>query len=93
MMVIFTVALSMIFAWLRFRSGSVWPSTLAHAAINAQAGFPIVFLSRADSLLGAPIGVIGLIPMIAFAIWLAFTGRLKPDVPQATITNMGVQGA
>jgi membrane protease YdiL (CAAX protease family) len=93
MMVIFTVALSMIFAWLRFRSGSVWPSTLAHAAINAQAGFAILFLSRADSLLGAPVGLVGLIPMIAFAIWLAVTGRLKPDLPQATITDVEVQGA
>jgi len=84
MMVVFTIALSMIFAWLRFRSGSVWPSTLAHAAFNAQAGFAIVFLSQADSLLRAPIGLIGLIPTIAFAIWLAATGRLKPDANQST---------
>jgi CAAX protease family protein len=83
MMVVFTIALSMIFAWLRFRSGSVWPSTLAHAAFNAQAGFAIVFLSQADSLLRAPIGLIGLIPTIAFAIWLAATGRLKPDTNQS----------
>ncbi len=85
MMVIFTVALSMIFGWLRFRSGSVWPSTLAHAAINAQAGFAIIFLSQADSLLRAPIGIIGLLPTIAFAIWLAVTGRLKPDVQQENV--------
>jgi membrane protease YdiL (CAAX protease family) len=85
MMVIFTVALSMIFSWLRFRSGSVWPSTLAHAAFNAQAGFAIVFLSQADSLLRAPIGLIGLLPTIAFAIGLAVTGRLKPDLPQASL--------
>ena len=90
MMVIFTVALSMIFAWLRFRSGSVWPSTLAHAAFNAQAGFAIVFLSQADSLLRAPIGLIGLLPTIAFAIWLAVTGKLKPDLPQATVTEPAV---
>lgn len=87
LMVVFTVALSMIFAWLRFRSGSVWPSTLAHAAINAQAGFAIVFLSQADSLLRAPIGLIGLIPMIAFAIWLAATGRLKPGTNQTYATE------
>ena len=87
MMVIFTVALSMIFACLRFRSGSVWPSTLAHAAFNAQAGFAIVFLSQADSLLRAPIGLIGLLPTIAFAIWLAVTGRLKPDLPPTTVTE------
>src|SRR2546421_4611189 len=79
MMVLFIVSLSMIFTWLRFRSGSVWPSTVAHAAFNAQAGFGILLLSHADSLVAAPIGIIGLIPMIAFAIWLAATGRLKPE--------------
>lgn len=77
MMVVFTVALGMIFTWLRFRSGSVWPSTLAHAAFNAQVGFGVIFLSSADSLLRAPIGIIGLIPMLVLAIALAVTGRLK----------------
>lgn len=90
LMVIFTVSLSMIFSWLRFRSGSVWPSTLAHAAFNAQAGFAIVFLSQADSMLSAPIGLIGLLPTIAFAIWLAVSGKLKPDLPQATVTEPAV---
>ncbi len=87
MMVVFTTALGMIFAWLRFRSGSVWPSTLAHAALNAQAGFAVVFLSQGDSLIAAPIGILGLIPMIAFAIWLAVTGRLKPPPDTATETT------
>jgi uncharacterized protein len=82
MMVIFTVALGMIFAWLRFRSGSVWPSTLSHAAINAQAGFGILLLTPADSLLRVPIGLIGLVPMIIFAIWLAVTGRLRAESDQ-----------
>src|SRR2546421_552069 len=68
-MVIFTVSLSMIFAWLLFHFGSIWPSTLAHAAINAQAGFGLLLLSRADSLLGVPLGIIGLVPMIAVAIF------------------------
>jgi membrane protease YdiL (CAAX protease family) len=83
MMVIFTVALGMIFAWLRFRSGSVWPSTLSHAAINAQAGFGVLLLTPADSLLRAPIGLIGLVPMIIFAIWLAVTGRLRAQSDQS----------
>ena len=83
MMVIFTVALGMIFAWLRFRSGSVWPSTLAHAAYNAQAGFGAILLSPADSLLRAPIGLIGLIPMLLIAIGLAITGRLRAEPDNA----------
>ena len=80
-MVVFTVSLGIVFAWLRFRSGSVWPSTLAHAAFNAQAGFGLLFLSPANPLLRSPIGIIGLAPMIAFAIWLIATGRLKVMVP------------
>jgi membrane protease YdiL (CAAX protease family) len=79
MMIVLTVSLSCIFAWLRFRSGSVWPSTLAHATLNAQAGFGTLVLSQGDSLLAAPIGLLGLIPMIALALWLAFTGKLRPE--------------
>jgi uncharacterized protein len=84
MMVVFTTALSVIFAWLRFRSGSVWPSTLAHAAINAQAGFGLLVLSTGDALLRSPIGILGLIPMIAFAVWLALTGRVRAETTEVT---------
>ncbi|HEY0756645.1 MAG TPA: CPBP family glutamic-type intramembrane protease [Ktedonobacteraceae bacterium] len=77
MMMLFCVALSIIFAWLRFRSGSIWTTVLAHAAINAQAGFALLMLSNGDSLLRAPIGLLGLIPMLACAIFLVVTGRLK----------------
>lgn len=84
MMVVFTVALGMIFAWLRFRSGSVWSSTLAHAAFNAQAGLGVILLSSADSLLRAPIGLIGLIPMLLIAIGLGVTGRLRAEPDNVT---------
>ena len=79
MMVVFTVAIGVIFAWFRFRSGSVWPSTLSHAAFNAQAGFGLVFLSVGNTFLRPPIGLIGLAPMIVFAIWLIATGRLNVE--------------
>ncbi len=82
MMMLFCVALSIIFTWLRFRSGSIWTTVLAHAAINAQAGFAILLLSPADSLLRPPIGLLGLLPMFAFATFLVLTGRLKPDTVQ-----------
>jgi membrane protease YdiL (CAAX protease family) len=87
MMVVFTTSFGIVLAWLRFRSGSVWPSTLAHAAYNAQAGFGAIFLSTADSLFRAPIGLIGLIPMIVFAIWLAVTGRLNPTPARIAETS------
>jgi membrane protease YdiL (CAAX protease family) len=79
-MALFTVALGVVFAWLRFRSGSVWPSTLAHAAINAQAGFAALTLApAADSLLRPPVGLIGVVPIAALAVALVATGRLRPS--------------
>lgn len=78
MMMLFCILLSIIFAWLRFRSCSVWPPTLAHAAVNAQAGFAILFLSEGDSLFRAPPGLLGLVPPCIFALFLVVTGRLKP---------------
>jgi len=79
MMVVFTTALGIIFAWFRFCSGSVWPSTLSHAAFNAQTGFGVLFLSPGNPFLRPPIGLLGLAPMIAFAIWLIVTGRLRVE--------------
>jgi membrane protease YdiL (CAAX protease family) len=76
-MVLFTVAASLVFAWLRFRSDSVFPSTLAHGALNAQAGFVVLALSRTDSLLGAPVGLVGVVPFAAFAAWLVASARLS----------------
>jgi len=61
---------SALFAPLRLRSGSVWPSTLAHAALNAQAGLVYVLLAPRDSLIGAPIGLIGIAVLFAFAVVL-----------------------
>ena len=85
MMLVGTAAMGVIFAWLRFRSGSVWPSTLAHAALNAQAGLGFVFLSPGDPLIRPPAGILGLIPMIALALWLAATKQVAPDASRRTI--------
>ena len=93
MMVVFTTALGVIFAWFRFRSGSVWPSTLSHAAINAQAGFGLLFLSPGNPLLRPPLGLIGLAPMIVFAIWLIVTGRLRVWRTSAVESANGGQAA
>lgn len=79
MMTLFCVSLSMVFTWLRFRSGSTWTTVLAHAAFNAQAGFALLMLSPADSLLRAPLGLLGLVPVILFATFLAVSGRLRAE--------------
>lgn len=76
MMVVFTVCLGVFEAWLRFRSGSIWPCVLAHAAINAQAGLVLLALTTGNSLVQAPLGVLGLIPMALVAVALLWSGRL-----------------
>jgi uncharacterized protein len=83
-MVLVTIVLSVVYAWLRFRSGSVWPSTLAHAAANAQLGIALLVLAPAgDSLLRPPLGLIGVAPAAVLALILLVTGRLNPTpVPE-----------
>jgi membrane protease YdiL (CAAX protease family) len=82
-MVLVTVPLSVIYAWLCFRSGSVWPSTLAHAAANAQSGITLlVLLPAGDSLIRPPLGLIGVIPITVLTLVLVLTGRVR--APRAT---------
>jgi membrane protease YdiL (CAAX protease family) len=87
-MVALTTSLSFVYAWLRFGSGSVWPSTLAHAAANAQAGIALLVLApAADSLLRPPFGLIAVAPIAVFALVLLLTGRLKPAPALATVAE------
>lgn len=77
-MLLFTVPLSIILAWLRFRSRSVWPGVLLHSAINGQATVIVLLLSKGDALLRPPVGILGTIPFWILAAWLVWTRRLDP---------------
>jgi membrane protease YdiL (CAAX protease family) len=79
-MILFTVPLSIILAWLRLESRSVWPGVLLHAAINAQAGVVLLLLSHGNSLLRPPVGLLGTVPFWILAVWLIQTRRL--DAPE-----------
>ena len=82
MMVVLTTAGGVIFAWLRFCSGSVWPSTLATRRYMPRQASRCSACHLGDSLVRAPTGILGLIPMIALALWLAVTNRVTPDTSQ-----------
>jgi membrane protease YdiL (CAAX protease family) len=89
-MALFTVALGIVFAWLRFRSGSIWPSTLAHAAFNAQYGIALLVLAPAgDSLLRPPVGLIGVIPLAVLALVLVVTGGVRAERPGTEQSRAG----
>jgi membrane protease YdiL (CAAX protease family) len=84
MFVLPSITLSIILAWLRFRSGSIWPGVLAHAVGNQAAGLALLALVTLGNLyLGAPIGLVSILLSAAFAIWLIATGRLKPESSRA----------
>jgi uncharacterized protein len=75
-----TVLLSIIFGWLRLRTGSVWAPSLAHAATNSVGGSlsVLLFLGGPDLLFTSYLGLLGWIPLGAVCLWIILTGRLKP---------------
>lgn len=82
---LFTIPLSGILTWLRLRSGSTWPGVLLHATVN-QAGPLVLALMLSDTVsrfIGAPIGVLGILPWWGFAAFLVATGRLRVRPPRS----------
>lgn len=74
------IFLSIIFGWLRLKTGSIWSSSLAHAATNAVGGnlTLLLFGSGATQFFVAYLGMLAWIPLGAFSAWIVLTGRLKP---------------
>jgi membrane protease YdiL (CAAX protease family) len=87
-MLLFTVAtiiLSVIFGWIRLRSGSVWAASLAHAATNSVgASLIVVFFAGHTSAFVAYLGILGWIPLGAVALWIVLTGRLRPGTVEGS---------
>ena len=72
LMVWFTVGWSVILTWLRQETKSVLAAAFGHGLINATAGLPLLLLLDADSLIRAPLGITGLVPLTLLA-FIAFT--------------------
>ncbi len=68
----FTVSLGILFGWLVLRAGSIWPSVIAHGAINGIAALGLyAMIGKPNILLGpAPIGLLGGLPLILLAAYL-----------------------
>ena len=67
-------ALNTLLDWLYEKTGCIWVPAMAHGAFNAIASIAQVLTYPADAyynVLGPmPIGLIGLLPMLAAAVWL-----------------------
>ena len=75
---VLTVLLSIIFGWLRHKTGSVWPSSLAHSATNVIGGniSLLLFFGGPNYSLVSYVGLIAWLPLGAICAWIIFTGRL-----------------
>ena len=64
MMTAFCALLGILFGWLRLASGSVLPSTFAHAMLNGVGGLPVVLLTPHDFVLGGMLtSAVGWLPL------------------------------
>ncbi|MEW6031003.1 MAG: CPBP family intramembrane glutamic endopeptidase [Chloroflexota bacterium] len=82
MMIVFCVLLAVIFSWLYLNTRSPWAAALAHGAVNASAGLPVLFFLPGFNMafggtLAAPTAWIG---MTLFIGWLVLTKRLPVRV-------------
>lgn len=86
-----TVLLSIIFGWLFLRSGSIWVTSLAHAATNAIGGslMLLLFTGGADFLYVSYLGLLGWIPLGALCLWIILSGQLKPKSDMIQKQNNG----
>jgi membrane protease YdiL (CAAX protease family) len=82
MMIVFCVLLGTIFSWLYLNTKSPWVAALAHGAVNASAGLPVLFFQPGFNMaLGGTIATpTAWLAMILFIGWLMFTKRLPVQV-------------
>lgn len=77
LMVVFCVLLGAFLSWLYLRTRSPWAPALAHGAVNAVAGLPLLFLSGLDITWGGTLAsVAGWIPIALLVGWLVWSKRL-----------------
>ena len=74
-MCVFCIILTFLFGYISEKADSVWPAVLAHGSVNGGAGLGLLFLTSpeaANAFIGpTPVGIIGAIPFILVAFWIA----------------------
>jgi uncharacterized protein len=83
---VLTILLSIIFGWLRLRTGSIWSASLAHAAFNSIGGTftGLLFLGGADFALVGSNGILAWIPLGVVCVWIVFTGQLQLETARTS---------
>jgi membrane protease YdiL (CAAX protease family) len=73
-----TILMSVIFGWLRQRTGSVWSTSLAHASVNYLGASLVTlwFVGEANAIIWSYLGVAGWVPLGAICAWIILGRRL-----------------
>ena len=79
--VVGAILLSFIFGWLVDRTGSIWSSSLAHAATNGIGGAlaTLWFASAHDNVVTSYVGVLSWPPMLVVCLLLFRSGRTRSE--------------
>jgi membrane protease YdiL (CAAX protease family) len=83
-----TVLLSIVFGWLRAKTGSVWVTCLAHSATNGVGGalLAYLYLGGGSFVLTSYVGVLGWIPLGLLCLGLLVTGQLRRSRPSVDVS-------
>lgn len=80
LMIVGTMFYGVLIGWLRLRTGSVWPSVVAHGAFNAAGSFLLLVIaagSSADPIAVGPLGWVAWIVMSVVIVVLILTGQFR----------------
>ncbi len=92
MMVVFTLFVGLILSWLYLETRSPWAPALAHGALNAVAGLPMLFLLDVDISIGGTLAsVIGWISLALFVGWLVLTKRFPVEIVSPEVETESVE--
>jgi uncharacterized protein len=72
------LAQQVLLSWLRIRSGSIWPTSLAHAGNNMVLSLLVGDLLRPGGLDDTDLTLLMAVPTVVAAVWVVATGRLTP---------------
>lgn len=70
LMCVFTLLLSVPFAWVRVRSQCIWAPCVLHGLVNGTAGVGLYFTTGGDPLLASPVGLSGMLSVALVAVIL-----------------------
>jgi uncharacterized protein len=73
----FTVSVGIFFGWLSLKAESVWPSVIAHGALNGIAAIGLLFVIKPFSMLlgPSPAGLIGCLPFTIISVLILLSAK------------------